>query len=106
MATITFVEHNGSEHTVDLEVGKTLMQHALDGLVPGIDGDCGGACACGTCHVMVATSCSSDLVPPSLEEQSMLALKPEHCESSRLACQIDITEQHDGLIVQLPEFQM
>lgn len=106
MATIKFIEHDGTEHEMELEVGKSLMQHALDNGVPGIDGDCGGACACGTCHVMVPAEWADRLDSISIEEKSMLGLKPEKNNASRLACQIDLTEQLDGLTVRLPEFQM
>jgi 2Fe-2S ferredoxin len=106
MPQIIFVEHDNTKHEVQAEPGQNLMQVALDNFVPGIDGDCGGACACGTCHVFVEDAWSEKLGAASCEEEGMLGLKPEKSETSRLACQIDITDQLEGLVVRLPEFQM
>ena len=105
MPKVTFIEHNGTEHSVDAEVGKSLMQIALDNLVPGIDADCGGECSCATCHIMVKADWLDKIGSPSDAEDSMLDLNPEREASSRLACQIEVTEIHDGLTVDLPEFQ-
>jgi 2Fe-2S ferredoxin len=105
MPSVTFIEHDGTEHNVEAEAGGSLMQIALDNLVPGIDADCGGECSCATCHVMVKTQWLEKVGSPSDAEDSMLDLNPEREASSRLACQIKVTDLHDGLIVDLPEFQ-
>ena len=105
MPTITFIEHDGTEHQVDAEVGKSVMQVALDNLVPGIDADCGGECSCATCHVMVAKGWGEAVGTPADAEESMLDLNPERETNSRLSCQITVAEELDGLVVQLPEFQ-
>ncbi|MBA4152039.1 MAG: 2Fe-2S ferredoxin [Acinetobacter sp.] len=106
MGQITFVEHDGTTHQVDLEADKTLMQLAKDNYVPGIDADCGGACACGTCHVFIDDSWISKTGSAAAHEIQMLNLTPEKTANSRLACQIELTTELDGLIVHLPESQM
>ena len=106
MPKVTFIEYNGTEHKVSVEDGMTMMNAAVENFVPGIDGDCGGACACGTCHVIVDSEWIPKIPPSSKVEQSMLRLTPEVEEGSRLACQIEIGNELDGLVVRLPEFQM
>ncbi len=106
MGSITFIEHDGSEHVVDIEEGQSLMQLAVDNLVPGIDADCGGSCACGTCHVIVASDWMSKTGRQSDDEVQMLDMTPEKAETSRLACQITVSEDMDSMVVRLPEFQM
>lgn len=106
MATLTFIEHNGTQHEVDIEVGKSLMQHAADNLVPGIDADCGGECACGTCHVVVDPAWFGKTGSVGEAEQQMLEITPEKAATSRLACQIQVSDALDGLVLRLPEFQM
>lgn len=106
MGSITFIEHNGTQHTVDLEPGKSLMQIALDNGIPGIDADCGGECACGTCHVIVESNYIKITGSATDDELQMLDLTPERSDTSRLACQIISTDAMDGLIALLPEFQM
>ncbi|AUM12880.1 2Fe-2S iron-sulfur cluster-binding protein [Ketobacter alkanivorans] len=106
MGRVTFIEHNGTQHEVDIEEGKTLMQTATDNGVPGIDADCGGACACGTCHVIVDRNWIAATGAVYAEEKQMLEMTPEKADTSRLACQISMTEAMDGLVVRLPEFQM
>jgi len=106
MPQITLIEFNGQDHTIEAEVGKSLMQNAIDNAIPGIDADCGGACACGTCHCFVSEAwlpASGDADPM---EESMLGMRPDRADNSRLSCQIDVTEDHDGMVVNLPEFQM
>lgn len=106
MGSITFVEHNGSQHIVDIEEGKSLMQIAMDSCVPGVDADCGGECACGTCHVIVDNEWIETAGSASEDEAQMLDMTPEKSETSRLACQIQTTHEMDGMVVRLPEFQM
>lgn len=106
MGHITFVEHDGAEHQVDIVEGKSLMQIAMDNGVPGIDADCGGECACGTCHVIIDNSWKRAVGDAGDDELRMLEMTPERTESSRLSCQIQISDVMDGMIVHLPEFQM
>ena len=106
MGNITFIEHDGTEHQVELEAGKSLMQIAMDNGVPGIDADCGGECACGTCHVIVDSAWVSVAGKPGAEELQMLEMTPERQPASRLSCQIKATDAMNGMVVHLPEFQM
>ncbi|HEY4713918.1 MAG TPA: 2Fe-2S iron-sulfur cluster-binding protein [Aquirhabdus sp.] len=106
MGSITFVEHDGTQHEVDLEAGKSLMQIAMDNGIPGIDADCGGACACGTCHVIVDSQWISITGSASDNELQMIDLTPEKSKTSRLSCQIKVSDAMNGLVVHLPEFQM
>lgn len=106
MPKITLIEFNGQEHVIDAEPGKSLMQNALDNLVPGIDADCGGACACGTCHCFIDGQWGEALAGTDAMEESMLGMRPDRLDTSRLSCQIDVSEQMDGMVVRLPEFQM
>jgi|TARA_B100000676_G_scaffold264598_1_gene277023 2Fe-2S ferredoxin len=105
MVQITYVEHDGTEHVVDSQTGVSLMQAAIDNLVPGIDADCGGECSCATCHVMVNENWLEKVGPPGEMEESMLDLNPERQENSRLSCQVEVSEELDGLRVTMPEFQ-
>ena len=104
MAKITFIEHDGTSHDVEAS-GGSVMNAALDNLVPGIDADCGGECSCATCHVMIDAGWMDKVGQPGETEESMLDLNPERQENSRLSCQITVTEDLDGLVVNLPEFQ-
>jgi 2Fe-2S ferredoxin len=106
MGKITFVSFDGTSHEADLVFGQSLMQIATDNGVPGIDGDCGGVCACGTCHVILDKQWLASLPTANSEEQQMLSMTPEKQDSSRLACQITASADMDGMTVQLPEFQM
>jgi ferredoxin, 2Fe-2S len=102
MAKITYIESNGIEHPVDAIAGATLMSVALANNVPGIDGDCGGNCACATCHLFV----DGELTGSANEaELDMLSIADGRQVNSRLGCQIVITEEMDGLVVRLPRSQ-
>ena len=105
MGKIFFVTHGGNSHEVDLVEGSSLMQIATESAVPGIDGDCGGTCACGTCHVILDSQGQQAAGPCSAEEEQMPSMSPERQPSSRLACQIKVTQQMAGMKVHLPEFQ-
>ncbi len=105
MTKITFVEHNGKEHTVDVENDMTLMEAAVKNMVPGIDADCGGACACATCHVYVEPDWVEKTGDREETEEDMLDFAFDVQENSRLSCQIKISEALDGLVVKLPEKQ-
>ncbi|MCC3317844.1 MULTISPECIES: 2Fe-2S iron-sulfur cluster-binding protein [Nocardia] len=106
MAVVTFVSHDGEKREVPLEEDQSLMQVATNNAVPGIDGDCGGEAACGTCHVIVDPQWSEQVGLSGPEEEEMLAMNPERQPTSRLSCQMMACAAWDGLIVQLPEFQM
>jgi len=105
MPKITYIEQNGTEHAVDAEEGVSVMEAAVKNMVPGIDADCGGACACATCHVYVDDAWAGKIGKPEAMEESMLDFAYEPKENSRLSCQIKISAELDGLIVRLPEFQ-
>ena len=107
MPNITFIEFSGEQHKIVADEGKSLMLNAIEQGVPGIDADCGGACACGTCHCFIegdAGEAKLGEVDPL--EESMLSMRPDRETSSRLSCQIDVTHAMDGLVVRLPEYQM
>ena len=106
MAVVTFVSHDGDKHQVPLDEGQSLMQVATNNAVPGIDGDCGGEAACGTCHVVVDPQWSDQVGSSGVGVVEMLAMNPERQPTSRLSCQMTASEAGDGLIVHLPEFQM
>lgn len=105
MAKITFIESNGEKHEVEAQSGMSVMEAAIRNMVPGIDADCGGACACATCHVFVRPEWFEKTGEPSAMEQSMLDFAEEVRETSRLSCQIPVTDELDGLTVDLPEHQ-
>lgn len=106
MAVVTFISHDGEKREAPLEDDQSLMQVAVDNLVPGIDGDCGGEAACGTCHVFVDDQWVDTVGRSGPVEEEMLAMNPEREPTSRLSCQMTVKEEWDGLIVRLPEFQM
>lgn len=107
MARITYVEHGGREHVVEVANGLTVMEGARDNGIPGIEADCGGACACSTCHVYVAADWVDRLPPKDPMEADMLdfAWQPDPVRS-RLTCQLKVSEALDGLVVHLPERQI
>jgi 2Fe-2S ferredoxin len=107
MAKITYVEHGGKEHVVDVANGLTVMEGARDNGIPGIEADCGGACACSTCHVYVDAAWVEKVPAKDAMEEDMLdfAFEP-NAETSRLTCQIKVTDALDGLRVQMPEKQI
>ncbi|WP_099826504.1 2Fe-2S iron-sulfur cluster-binding protein [Oceaniglobus indicus] len=107
MAKITYIEHGGKEHVVDVASGLTVMEGARDNGIPGIEADCGGACACSTCHVYVAEDWVAKLPERESMEEDMLdfAFEPDPVRS-RLTCQLKVTDALDGLVVQMPEKQI
>jgi 2Fe-2S ferredoxin len=106
MPRITYIEHNGAEHTVDVPIGLTVMEGAVNNNIPGIDADCGGACACSTCHVYVDAAWVGKLPGREDMEEDMLDFAYEPNERSRLTCQVKVTPELDGLVVQMPEKQI
>ena len=105
MPTIKFVEFDGTEHQVDADSGTSLKDAAINNLVPGVDADCGGECSCATCHVMFDADNFGRVGAASEREGSMLQLAHERSDTSRLSCQVELTDDMDGLVVRLPEFQ-
>ena len=105
MAKITFTQTNGTEQTVDAENGMTVMESAIKNMVPGIDADCGGACACATCHVYVDESWLAATGEREEMEEDMLDFAFDVRDNSRLSCQIKVTGDLDGLKVTVPEKQ-
>ena len=106
MSIITYIEFNGAKHVIEARNGSSVMQTAIDNGVPGIDADCGGSCSCATCRVIVTDEWMNLVGRPDEDEESMLDLNPEREANSRLSCQIEVTDALDGLVVNLPEFQM
>lgn len=105
MPKITYIEFDGTEHTVEVRKGLSVMEGAIKNNVPGIDADCGGACACATCHVYVDDAWREKTGSASAMEESMLDFAQNVAPNSRLSCQIRVTDDLDGLIVRLPEDQ-
>jgi len=107
MAKITYIEHNGTRHEVEVANGLTVMEGARDNNIPGIEADCGGACACSTCHVYVDADWVEKLPARDPMEEDMLdfAWQPDALRS-RLTCQIKVSDAIDGLVVQMPEKQI
>ena len=107
MAKITYVEFNGTEHVVEVATGLTVMEGARDNGIPGIEADCGGACACSTCHVYVAPEWVEKLPEKDPMEEDMLdfAYQPDAARS-RLTCQLKVTDALEGLVVHMPEKQI
>ena len=105
MATITYIEPDGSERIVDVKAGLSLMEGAINNGVNGIEADCGGVCACATCHIYVDADWIEAAGPRTDIEEAMLDLANEVRENSRLSCQVKVTDGMDGLILSIPEEQ-
>ncbi len=106
MPRITLIEFGGAQHTIDAAAGMSLMQNAVDNGVAGIDADCGGACACGTCHCFIDPQWREVSGVADAMEEAMLGMRPDRADDSRLSCQIEVSDAMDGMVVRLPEFQM
>jgi 2Fe-2S ferredoxin len=105
MPKITYIEHDGAVHTVEAEIGSTVMETALRNSIASIVAECGGGCTCATCMVYVDEAWATAVGPPSAEEEEMLDTAFEVKPTSRLSCQIKVTEALDGLIVRTPAYQ-
>ena len=105
MTKITFIEFDKTEHIVDAENDTTIMEAAIQNSVPGIDADCGGACACATCHVYIDSAWADKTGKAEQMEQDMLDFAFDVTEESRLSCQIKVSDELEGLLVNLPEKQ-
>ncbi len=105
MPKVTYVAFDGTAHEVEAPVGSTVMENAIKHMVPGIEAECGGACACATCHVYVDEAWFEKVGEPAPMEEDMLDFAFEVKPTSRLSCQIKITADLDGLVVRVPERQ-
>tara|TARA_B100000579_G_scaffold56168_1_gene39949 strand:- start:1564 stop:1884 length:321 start_codon:yes stop_codon:yes gene_type:complete len=105
MPKITYIEHNGKSHTIDVSNGLSVMEGAVQNNIPGIDADCGGGMACATCHVYVKEEWFDKLPKKEDGEEDMIDMAYEPNKFSRLSCQLTVTNELDGLEVQLPEKQ-
>jgi 2Fe-2S ferredoxin len=105
MVKITYIDSAESARTIDAEVGATVMETAIKNDVPGIDAECGGACACATCHVYIDEAWREKVGGPTPMEEDMLDFGYDVRPNSRLSCQIKVSEELDGLIVRTPERQ-
>ena len=106
MPKITYIEHSGKAHTIDVANGLSVMEGAVQNNIPGIDADCGGSMACATCHIYVKEEWFNKLPKKEDGEEDMLDMAFEPKKNSRLSCQLMISEKLDGLVVDLPEKQV
>ena len=102
MPKVTYIEHNGTSHEVEVPNGLTVMEGAVQNNIPGIDADCGGSCACATCHVYVDEKWFDKLPKKENAEEDMLDMASEPNKFSRLSCQITVEDNLDGLVVKMP----
>ena len=105
MPKITYIEHNGKSHTIEVAKELSVMEGALQNNIPGIDADCGGACACATCHVYVHEKWFNKLPNKESAEEDMLDMAFEPKSLSRLSCQLTVSDALDGLVVNMPSIQ-
>ncbi len=105
MAKITYIEHSGKSHTIEVQNGLTVMEGAIQNNIPGIDADCGGSMACATCHVYVKEEWFNKLPKKEDGEEDMLDMAHEPNKFSRLSCQLTVSDELEGIIVNLPEKQ-
>ena len=105
MPKITYIEYNGKSHQIDVANGLTVMEGAVQNNIPGIDADCGGSMACATCHVYVKEDWFNKLPIKENGEEDMIDMAYEPNKFSRLSCQITVSDEIDGLVVQLPKKQ-
>ena len=105
MAKITYIEHNGKSHTINVENGLTVMEGAVQNDIPGIDADCGGGMACATCHVYVKEEWLDKLPTKEDGEEDMLDMAFEPKKNSRLSCQLVVSDEFEGLTVNIPSKQ-
>jgi len=105
MAKITYITADGTTYEVDAENGSTVMEAAIHNQVPGIEAECGGACACATCHVYIEEPWNEVVGPPQPMEEDMLDFGYDVRPNSRLSCQIRVSDAIDGMIVRVPDRQ-
>jgi ferredoxin, 2Fe-2S len=105
MPLVTYINHEGGAYEVDVPVGTSVMQGAVDNMIDGIVGECGGSCSCATCHCYVDEAWLAKLPKPSGMEKDMIECVLEPRPNSRLSCQIVVTPELEGLVVRMPESQ-
>ena len=105
MPKITYIEHNNKKHTINIANGLSVMEGAIQNNIPGIDADCGGSMACATCHVYVDEKWFNKLLKKEEGEEDMLDMAYESSKFSRLSCQLTVSDELEGLVVNLPEKQ-
>ncbi|MCB1668291.1 MAG: 2Fe-2S iron-sulfur cluster-binding protein [Porticoccaceae bacterium] len=105
MPLVNFYDHEGNHFEVNVETGTSVMQAAIDNGIDGILAECGGACSCATCHCYIDSAWTEKAGAPSEIEQQMLECAVDPQENSRLACQVTVTEEMDGVVINLPESQ-
>ena len=105
MAKIKYIEHNGKQHEIDVANGLSVMEGAVQNDIPGIDADCGGGMACATCHVYVKEDWFNKLPKKEDGEEDMLDMAFEPKTNSRLSCQLIVSDELDGLVVDIPSKQ-
>ena len=105
MPKITYIEHNGKSHKIEVANGLSVMEGAVQNNIPGIDADCGGSCACATCHVYVDKKWFDKLSKKDSAEEDMLDMAHQPNKFSRLSCQLTVTNELDGLVVKMPSKQ-
>lgn len=105
MPKITYIDYEGNQRSVEAENGSTVMENAVKNAIPGIDAECGGACACATCHVYIEEAWKEKVGPPEPMEEDMLDFAFDVRPNSRLSCQIKVRPELDGLVVRTPERQ-
>ena len=105
MPKLTIIAFDGTQHELDVQNGSTVMENAVRNSVPGIEAECGGACACATCHVYVDEEWSAAVGAPEAMEEDMLDFAYEVKPTSRLSCQIKMSDALDGLVIHVPERQ-
>ena len=105
MPKITYIEHIGKSHTIDIPKGLSVMEGAIQNNIPGIDADCGGSMACATCHVYVKEEWFDKLPKKEDGEEDMIDMAYEQNKFSRLSCQLIVSDELEGLVVNLPEKQ-
>ena len=105
MAKVTFKTHDNNSHVVDIQNGLSVMEGAVQNDIPGIDADCGGGMACDTCHVYVNEEWLDKLPNKEDGEEDMLDMAFEPKKNSRLSCQLIVTDELDGLVVNIPSQQ-
>ena len=106
MPKITYIEYGGKSHTIEVPNGLSVMEGAVQNNIPGIDADCGGSMACATCHVYVKEEWFNKLPKKEDGEEDMLDMAFQPKKNSRLSCQLTVSDQLDGLVVNLPEKQV
>ena len=105
MPKITYIEHNGKQHILEVSNGLSVMEGAVQNNIPGIDADCGGSCACATCHVYVDEKWFNKLPKKEATDEDMLDMAFEPNKFSRLSCQLTVSDELDGLVVKMPSKQ-